>query len=70
MNKKDVKNISSHPFLQVLSDRVNPAFILLYGSHAKGTAREDSDIDLAYYEVHQIPLFNAQQKAENLNEKG
>lgn len=35
--------------VKLLSERVNPAFILLFGSYAKGLEREDSDIDLAYY---------------------
>ena len=43
--------------VKTLSERVNPAFILLFGSHAKGTAREDSDIDLAYYAVHPISSY-------------
>lgn len=43
--------------VKVLSERVNPAFILLFGSHAKGNAREDSDIDLAYYAPHQLSFY-------------
>ncbi|GKV68632.1 hypothetical protein NCCP2716_11300 [Sporosarcina sp. NCCP-2716] len=32
-----------------LAERVNPAFVILFGSVAKGTARADSDLDIAYY---------------------
>lgn len=32
-----------------LAERVNPAFVILFGSVAKGTACADSDLDIAYY---------------------
>jgi|CeladaMinimDraft_18_1061708.scaffolds.fasta_scaffold05178_2 predicted nucleotidyltransferase len=32
-----------------LVSRLDPCFVILYGSAAKGEIREDSDIDLAYY---------------------
>ncbi|WJY26824.1 type VII toxin-antitoxin system MntA family adenylyltransferase antitoxin [Sporosarcina trichiuri] len=32
-----------------LEERVNPAFVILFGSYAKGTAHTDSDLDIAYY---------------------
>lgn len=35
--------------VETLVEKENPAFILLFGSYAKGTARGDSDVDLAYY---------------------
>lgn len=34
---------------RLLIDRVNPAFILLFGSYAGGTANDESDLDIAYY---------------------
>lgn len=34
---------------EVLQERVQPSFILLFGSYAKGIAREDSDLDIAYF---------------------
>lgn len=41
-----------------LIQKVNPAFILLYGSFAKGTNREDdSDIDLAYFSKKQLSSY-------------
>lgn len=38
-----------HKLVNALTEKANPAFILLFGSNAKGTAREDSDVDLAFY---------------------
>ena len=35
--------------MKELNKSVQPAFILVFGSFADGTAREDSDLDLAYY---------------------
>lgn len=32
-----------------INKRLSPAFIILFGSYAKNTQREDSDIDLAYF---------------------
>lgn len=43
--------------VDLLNERVNPSFILLFGSHAKGTAREDSDIDLGYYAVELLSSY-------------
>jgi len=36
---------------------VQPDFILLFGSFAKGHAREDSDIDLAYFSNHSLSSY-------------
>lgn len=33
----------------MIKEYVNPNFILLFGSFAKGTAHDESDIDLAYF---------------------
>ncbi|PIC66142.1 nucleotidyltransferase [Sporosarcina sp. P21c] len=43
--------------VDLLNERVNPSFILLFGSHGKGTAREDSDIDLGYYAVDLLSSY-------------
>ncbi|MBM7571716.1 type VII toxin-antitoxin system MntA family adenylyltransferase antitoxin [Aquibacillus albus] len=32
-----------------LIEQVQPAFILVFGSYAKGTYRKDSDLDIAYF---------------------
>lgn len=42
---KDWKQI----VIKALNKSVQPAFILVFGSYADGTVREDSDLDLAYY---------------------
>ena len=35
--------------VEFLVEKINPEFIYLFGSFARGEAREDSDIDLAVY---------------------
>ena len=35
--------------IQEIIKELQPAFIILFGSFAKGVVREDSDIDLAYF---------------------
>ncbi|MEG0261022.1 MAG: nucleotidyltransferase domain-containing protein [Lysinibacillus sp.] len=34
---------------EVLQELVDPSFILIFGSYAKGIAGEDSDLDIAYF---------------------
>ncbi len=50
--------------------KFNPIFIILFGSYAKGTARKDSDIDIAFFTRTDIPDYErflmAQQLAEEL----
>ena len=41
----------------MLNERVNPSFTIIFGSYAKGTAREDSDIDLGYYAVDLLSSY-------------
>lgn len=40
-----------------LNEELQPAFILLFGSHAKGTARHDSDIDIAYFSKKNMSAY-------------
>lgn len=40
-----------------LQSEVDPAFIILFGSYAKGTNRQESDIDLAYYSERQLSSY-------------
>lgn len=51
--------------------KFNPIFIILFGSYAKGTARKDSDIDIAFFTRTDIPDYErflmAQQLAEELH---
>lgn len=42
---------------QILGERLQPAFVLVFGSYAKGTVREDSDLDLAYYSDIQLTNY-------------
>jgi len=39
-----------------LIDRLNPKFILLFGSYARNTANDESDLDIAFYT--ETPLSN------------
>ena len=40
--------------IEVIQDKINLNFIILFGSFAKGTVRSDSDIDLAYFSKKQL----------------
>ena len=51
------KNIEMQ-LIQLIQTKVNPAFILLFGSFAKGTNRDDSDIDLAYFSKEQLSSYD------------
>lgn len=53
MLTEDVKNI----LVDKLVQRLNPAFILLFGSYAKGTAHAKSDIDLAYLSNKELSSY-------------
>lgn len=41
----------------LLQEKVNPDFIVLFGSFAKGTNHEDSDVDLAYFSKRQLSSY-------------
>ena len=43
--------------IDMINTQLNTHFILLFGSFAKGTAREDSDIDLAYFSDQQLSSY-------------
>ena len=45
MLEKNIKN----QLIKLIQTKINPDFIILFGSFAKGTNRDDSDIDLAYF---------------------
>lgn len=43
--------------IKVIQNKINPAFIVLFGSFAKGTNRIDSDIDLAFFSKEQLSSY-------------
>lgn len=43
--------------IDIINQHVQPDFILLFGSFAKGNAREDSDIDLAYFSKQPLSSY-------------
>ena len=42
---------------EILLERLQPAFVIVFGSYAKDIAREDSDLDLAYYSEKQLTNY-------------
>jgi predicted nucleotidyltransferase len=52
--------------LEVLKDKIvelgNPDKIILFGSHARGTAREDSDVDLLVIGPSDLPRRQRQMR--------
>lgn len=52
-----------------LDEFLQPAFIVVFGSYAKGTAREDSDLDLAYYAEKKLSNYERFLLAGNLAER-
>lgn len=43
--------------IEKIQNKINPAFIVLFGSFAKGTNRIDSDIDLAFFSKEQLSSY-------------
>ena len=43
--------------IETIQNKINPDFIMLFGSFAKGTSRIDSDIDLAYFSKEQLSSY-------------
>lgn len=43
--------------IKIIQNKINPAFIILFGSFAKGTNRIDSDIDLAFFSKEQLSSY-------------
>lgn len=44
--------------VEYLKDKLKPKFIYLFGSFAKGEAREDSDIDIAIYVEEEVSPYD------------
>lgn len=53
MCREETKNL----LVEKIVEKLNPAFILLFGSCAKGTARAESDIDLAYFGGNELSSY-------------
>ena len=53
MLKEEVKSL----LINEITERLNPAFIVLFGSFAKGTAHAGSDIDLAYFSRKELSTY-------------
>ena len=67
-----MKNDTIQIIQDFLLNKINPCFIIVFGSYAKGTANKNSDIDVAvFYEDTQITSYDlfiiAQELAELLN---
>ena len=50
------KNLEKQ-LIETIQNKINPAFIILFGSFAKGTSRLDSDIDLAFFIKEQLSSY-------------
>src|SRR5690606_3095731 len=50
------KNIEKQ-LINLIQTKINPDFIILFGSFAKGTNRDDSDIYLAYFSKEQLSSY-------------
>ncbi|MEC2072521.1 nucleotidyltransferase domain-containing protein [Alkalihalophilus marmarensis] len=44
-----MENKTNEIIKDFLIDKLDPSFILIFGSYAKGNQRDNSDIDIAYY---------------------
>lgn len=53
MLKQEIKE----RIIEKLKKEINPDFIILFGSFAKGTIHEKSDIDLAYFSKKQLSSY-------------
>lgn len=53
--------------IQEIVKELQPAFILLYGSFAKGTNHEQSDLDLAYFSDRELSTYERFILASNLS---
>ena len=43
--------------VEKLESAVNPTFIIVFGSFAQGSEREDSDLDIAYFAARQLSAY-------------
>lgn len=52
-----LENKIKQQLIEALQNKINPAFIILFGSFAKGTNRLDSDIDLAFFSKEPLSSY-------------
>lgn len=52
-----LENNLKQQLVKAIQNKLNPDFIILFGSFAKGTSRIDSDIDLAYFSKEQLSSY-------------
>ena len=52
--------------IQEINTKLDPEFIILFGSFAKGTARDDSDLDLAYFSSTTLSSYDRFLLADDL----
>src|SRR5699024_12465731 len=50
----DMKN----KIINKVVEKINPSFIIFYGSFAKGTVHESSDLDLAYFSFEKLSPYD------------
>ncbi|MCG8512902.1 MAG: nucleotidyltransferase domain-containing protein [Halanaerobiales bacterium] len=58
--------LSSHQLKEVLLAELSHYLLFLFGSKAKGTFREDSDLDLAYLSDQDITEYDQYMLAQKL----
>lgn len=54
MLENDMKN----KIINKIVENINPSFIILFGSFAKGTVHEGSDLDLAYFSYKKLSPYD------------
>lgn len=52
-----VSDVINQEVIETIRQKTDADFILLFGSFAKGTARDDSDIDLAYFSQKRLSPY-------------
>lgn len=61
-----LNNEIKEQIIEKLKQQLNPDFIILFGSFAKGTIHEESDIDLAYFSSKQLSPYERFELAGDL----
>ena len=61
-----LNNEIKEQIIEKLKQQLNPGFIILFGSFAKGATHEESDIDLAYFSNKQLSPYERFELAGDL----